>query len=224
MWDHLRAVGAGTTAELATAADLNRNTVKNLLRRYAREGLVSLDGEEPGAGQIQAAIWRLVTDLGPLAPIPHGACHSGSGFTDPNKTEPPATERRLSDEPALESAHNGTGKIVLSGKQIHAADRIGGGELLIPWPAHLPAPRLSEDEERDATAAEEEWVRAQLGDLMVHDLVCVRVQAVVIRRPSDVDLPNKVLPHLSAIIIGRRWVHARTKEHPRMMWARPHTA
>ena len=43
----------------------------------------------------------------------------------------------------------------LSGKQIKNADRVGGIELMIPWPEGLPEPRgLNEDEERPATQSE----------------------------------------------------------------------
>ena len=112
----------------------------------------------------------------------------------------------------------------LTGKQIKAANRVGGIELMIPWPEDcLPLPvGLAEDDERPANAAEAQYIIQQFPHdyLIQHDLVLVRRAVTVVERPTLPPHPNTVRPHLVAIIIGRRWVGARSGDtRPKTMWA-----
>lgn len=112
----------------------------------------------------------------------------------------------------------GVGPIRLSRRQIKEADRIGGVELIIPYPSHMTPPKLREGEEADATAAELAYARQALGDLMQHDLVMVRVAVARMRRPTGLPREEQVETHLCCILIGRRWVHATGGKQPKTMW------
>ena len=110
--------------------------------------------------------------------------------------------------------------ITLSGRQIHAADRIGGIELMLPWPTDLRHPDdLDADEDRPATpreyAAAMALVAAACED---HDLVPCRVSAARCAR-HDGDPPSY---WLAVVIIGRRWVHATDAPEARTIWYRAH--
>lgn len=109
----------------------------------------------------------------------------------------------------------------LTGKQRKNADRVGGIELMIPWPRSLPPPkRLTEDTERDATEREDRVCRALIDqdDLQARGLVQVRTAVTVVERPHTLPEPG-VAPHLVAVIIGHRWVHATGRPYPHTMWA-----
>lgn len=107
--------------------------------------------------------------------------------------------------------------MMLSRRQIKEADRVGGIELMLPWPAGLRPPTdLGDDEERPATPREHAAAIATVADDCERNgLVPVRVAAVRTQ-------PRKGRPmryYLAVIIIGRRWVHARGAPLPRTMWA-----
>lgn len=111
--------------------------------------------------------------------------------------------------------------ITLSRRQAKEADRVGGIELMLPWPPGLPRPRgLAEDEEREAGPREKAAAEAMLrAACEAAGLVPVHVRVAVVRRPHGVPDPGTVAPHLAVTIIGRRWVHASTRRQPLVMWA-----
>jgi hypothetical protein len=109
--------------------------------------------------------------------------------------------------------------IALSGKQKKAADRVGGAELILPWPPGLPpGPPIADV--RDATPAEHAAAEAIVGPAChAADLVPVRSTVAVLRRPTSFRLrPGTVEPHLIVLVIGRRWVHASTRRVPEQCW------
>lgn len=100
-------------------------------------------------------------------------------------------------------------RVILSRRQIKAADRVGGINLLLPWPAGLPAGRpVAPDHEREATPAEQ------------HGLVPVHVRAANVCRPPDWPGGRGYEMRLAVTIIGRRWVHATGDHDPPDMWVR----
>lgn len=110
--------------------------------------------------------------------------------------------------------------IELSRRQIKTADRVGGVELMMPWPDHLPRPDLPPEHERDPTPDEREWAQAQvIESCRAHDLVPVRVSVSCLHWPLDQRRPMVYQPVIGVVIIGRRWVHAeRNVPEPRVMW------
>lgn len=105
---------------------------------------------------------------------------------------------------------------MLSRRQIKEADRVGGIELMLAYPAALGAtPQLANDTGREGTEAETAWVREHLrADLSAHDLVPVHTRVACVHRPQE-----GYRVRLAVVIIGRRWVHARTHRSPRVMFA-----
>lgn len=112
--------------------------------------------------------------------------------------------------------------IQLSRRQIKTADRVGGIELLIPWPPDLPAPGdIDDDSERDATAAERAWIETHVQpECQRHDLVAVRAFAARLLTPRDFGGGQQY--RLGVVIIGRRWVRATGAPDPLTMWYQPH--
>ena len=117
-----------------------------------------------------------------------------------------------------------TDPIRLSKRQIGDADRIGGIELMIPWPPELPPPQLGEDMERDTTAAEHALAeQLVLPACRTADLVPVHSRAMYVR-PAIVadwrkgDSRPGYRPYLAVVIIGRRWVHATGAPDPLVRW------
>lgn len=120
--------------------------------------------------------------------------------------------------------------ITLSGKHRKAMDRLGGAELILPWPPGLPdgtrGAKLIEDEERDATPAEHAAAEQIVGAACrAEGLVPVRVSAAMLRRPETshsgagyVPHSGQVELHLVVLIIGRRWVNASTRRQPPQFW------
>jgi hypothetical protein len=108
---------------------------------------------------------------------------------------------------------------MLSRRQIKEADRVGGIELMLPWPASLPPPPaddLGVDEERPARPTEHlAAMQIVAADCERHGLVPVRVS--VARTARIEGTPPEY--YLAVIIIGRRWVHARTSRQAKTMWA-----
>lgn len=111
--------------------------------------------------------------------------------------------------------------IRLSKRQRGEADRVGGIELILPYPSHLTPPSLDEDEECEARLAEDGHARALLGDVGAQGLVCVHVRVVRLRRQGVAPVSRRpVRYYLSATLIGRRWVRASVTHRPRTMWSR----
>jgi hypothetical protein len=114
--------------------------------------------------------------------------------------------------------------ISLSGRQIKSMDRVGGADLIMPWPANLPrGPKLALDEERDATAAEHAVAERMVGEACrAADLVPVRTMVAMLRRPTYADFPRAgaIEQHLIVRIIGHRWVHAGGRPESGECWVR----
>ncbi len=98
--------------------------------------------------------------------------------------------------------------ITLSRRQIGDADRVGGIELLILWPASLGAERPDDLDvgcEREATAAEkaaaEELIRESC---QAAGLVPVHTRVARVVRPRGQTFAGEARLHLAVIIIGRR--------------------
>lgn len=116
--------------------------------------------------------------------------------------------------------------ISLSRRQIGDADRVGGIELMILWPAALgPEPGedyVGLDRERDANAREKATAEALVRSACeAAGLVPVHVRVVRLRRPGgpNVHAAHEERVHLAVTIIGRRWVHASTQNRGRVAWA-----
>jgi hypothetical protein len=112
--------------------------------------------------------------------------------------------------------------IRLSRRQVERADRIGGIELMIPWPAELREPRLADDHECEANAREkrcaEDLVRASCAE---HGLVPVHVRVARLPQPAVLSPTHEYATVLAVTIIGHRWVHASTRGPPHVMWHIP---
>ena len=111
-------------------------------------------------------------------------------------------------------------KLSLSRRQVKTMDRVGGADLIIPWPADLPlGVKLARDEERDATPAEHERAKALVLDACVaNDLVPVRTMVAMLERPVGLPRERAVEQHLIVRIIGRRWVHATGRPQSGECW------
>jgi hypothetical protein len=113
--------------------------------------------------------------------------------------------------------------LTLSKRQAKEADRVGGIELMIPWPPALgPEPiDLLDDEERDATPREKAMAEAMIrASCAAHGLVPVRTQVARVRRPDHQGMQwrGEVRTHLAVIIIGARWVHAKGQPESKAMF------
>lgn len=109
---------------------------------------------------------------------------------------------------------------MISARQRKAADRVGGIELILPYPADLHPPDINIDEECDATPAEHQAAVSMLGDISGLDLVPVRVQVVRLRQAGSAPIADRPIRHwLAVIIIGRRWVHSSTHRRQKVMWS-----
>lgn len=107
--------------------------------------------------------------------------------------------------------------ITLSNRQAKEADRIGGIELMIAWPAELgPAPEIEINESREATIPER-----RLAEQMVRDSCAARKLVPVHVRVTHIHGPNHEPPavYLAVTIIGHRWVHASTQRRGKIMFA-----
>lgn len=110
--------------------------------------------------------------------------------------------------------------ITLSGVVRKAADRVGGAELVLPWPTGLPpgAP-VGIDEERDTTRAEHAAAEQIVGpECRRFGLVPVRSVVATLRRPPGVPRGHAVEQHLIVVMIGWRWVHATGRSTPTLHW------
>lgn len=108
--------------------------------------------------------------------------------------------------------------IRLSGKQRKAADRVGGVELMIPWPPGLPEPiDLADDEERDATPAEFDGARAILDPQLADDGIAIRgVKAA--RCPWLGSDYTEQTYALAVHVVGFRWFDADRRGDPPVAW------
>jgi len=98
----------------------------------------------------------------------------------------------------------------LSSSQAKAADRVGGIDLILPWPDDLPhGPPMRVDEERDATDDERGAAEAMIGpSARAHGVLPVRTYVACLRRPFSLPRGSQIEPHLVVVLIGYRWVHA----------------
>lgn len=110
------------------------------------------------------------------------------------------------------------GEIRLTGKQRKAADRVGGVELMIPWPPGLPEPLdLADDEERDATPAEFDAARGLLDPQLATDGIAIRGVKAVRTRWLGSDYTAQV--NLLAVhCVGFRWFDAARRGEPPIAW------
>ncbi|HMJ13396.1 MAG TPA: hypothetical protein VK524_18385 [Polyangiaceae bacterium] len=113
--------------------------------------------------------------------------------------------------------------IQLSRRQAGDADRVGGIELMILWPASLGAEPadLGVDEEREASELEQRTAEALVRESCAqYGLVRVHVRVARVRRALGLEVaPGEVRTHLAVIIIGKRWVRASTQKVPRVAFA-----
>jgi hypothetical protein len=100
-------------------------------------------------------------------------------------------------------------------------DRVGGADLILPWPDGLPAGSpLAYDEERDATAAEHTIAESIVGAACRRaGLVPVRSMVAMLRCPTGTPRSGIVEQRLIVCIIGSRWVHATGHPRPGICWA-----
>jgi hypothetical protein len=112
--------------------------------------------------------------------------------------------------------------ITLSRKQCKAMDRVGGAELILPWPPGLP-PGPPVYDTRDATPAERRAAEAIVGpacdaaDLLLIRTTVARPNAPPVLVPPDAhggERPQRLI----VLIIGRRWVHVGTDRTPAECW------
>lgn len=115
--------------------------------------------------------------------------------------------------------------IELSKRQIKEADRVGGIELMLPYPVGGPLPwpppdAPAEDEERDALPEEREYAQSLVRPACREaGLVPVRVNLAYVRPPRLAGGGERPYGYyLGVVIIGRRWVHARGAPRPKTMW------
>lgn len=110
--------------------------------------------------------------------------------------------------------------ITLSSTQRKAADRVGGAELLLPWPPGLPLGASCYDV-RDASPTEHAAAEAIVRPAAeAAGLVVVRSQVAIVDAPPDIVPRGASLrqQRLIVLLIGRRWVHASTHRVPGQCW------
>lgn len=102
--------------------------------------------------------------------------------------------------------------IALSRGQIKDADRIGGIELMLRWPATLGVPpAMWVDEWREASLDERAEAHLLIGEACkLAGLVPVHTRVRYIQRPG-----RDPAYYLAVTIIGARWVHASSRRTPR---------
>lgn len=110
--------------------------------------------------------------------------------------------------------------ITLSRRQIGEADRVGGIELLLPWPDELGAPPAMEDDsEADVTPRERAWVEQHVQPVcQAAGLVAVRAQITRAYGPHRDG--NRQQTCLGVIIVGQRWAGAKGQAaaKAKVMW------
>lgn len=120
-----------------------------------------------------------------------------------------------------------TEKIKLSKRQLGDADRVGGIELMILWPASLgPEPHLDKDDEREATPQEKSTAERLVREAIIaagrqpDEIIPVHTRVACVHRVNSLPSPGYRV-HLAVTLIGRRWVHASTKSRGRVTFAQP---
>jgi hypothetical protein len=110
--------------------------------------------------------------------------------------------------------------VSLSHRQVKAADRVGGCEIILPWPdGQPPIVVLNAGQQCDTTRREHAMAEQILGDAArAYGLVIVRSQVVMWPRPRQLVRPGRIEAHLLVLLIGRRWVHATGQPWPRRSW------
>lgn len=142
--------------------------------------------------------------------------------------KPEGTGSRLRAKTSTESATPSTPRaraaplpppLKLSNRQIKEADRVGGIELMIPYPQDLvPGRRVGKDREREATPTERERAEHLVGQACRSaGLVPVHIRVACVRPPGPAS-GGEYAQLLAVTIIGRRWVHARRAPLPRVMF------
>lgn len=108
--------------------------------------------------------------------------------------------------------------IPLSRRQTKEASRLGGIELMIPWPEALADPPHSD---RSATPHEAAWTRGALARALESaSLRLLRVEAVVLPPLGRQEWEPK--PYLAAWLVGERWADATLRaeqNNPPIMWS-----
>lgn len=109
---------------------------------------------------------------------------------------------------------------MLSARQRKEADRVGGIELVLPYPSGMTPPALDLDEECDARPAEITAAHRMIGSIADDGLIPVRITVARLRQQgTDPEVARRIRHYLTVLIIGRRWVHASTRRRPRVMWS-----
>jgi len=112
--------------------------------------------------------------------------------------------------------------ISLSAKARKRMDRVGGAELILPWPEGLPRGRpVALDETRDATPEEHAAAEQIVGPACrEHGLVPVTSSVTTMKRPPGPGFERsyEVDQHLAVLIIGKRWVGAKRVPLPSFTW------
>lgn len=99
-----------------------------------------------------------------------------------------------------------------SKRQIKAADRLCGIDLMILWPAELgDPPQIGDDEECGATAAQVAYARRAVADACrEHELLPVAVRVARVHRIGSLPSPG-YQTHLAVQIVGKRWEAANNR-------------
>lgn len=101
--------------------------------------------------------------------------------------------------------------VQLSRRQVKTADRVGGADLILPWPDDLPPGEATSGNPPERPTTPEEHAAAEriVGDACrANDLVPARSWVAMMRRPLTLPRGGETLQHLVIWICGRRWVHA----------------
>ncbi len=111
--------------------------------------------------------------------------------------------------------------IKLSRGQVKNADRVGGVDLILPWPEGLPlgdAP-TGDPPERPTTPAEHAVAEQIVGAACREaGLVPGRSWVAVLYRHGGLPRPRETLQHLVVWICGHRWLHATGSPNAIEMW------
>lgn len=108
--------------------------------------------------------------------------------------------------------------IAISNRHAKEMDRVGGAELILPWPDGLP-PGPAPRPRRDASEAEHAAAEQIVGEACrARGLVPIRSWAALERRPTGLPRAEVTEQHLVVLVIGRRWVHATGAPKPGLCW------
>jgi len=101
-------------------------------------------------------------------------------------------------------------ELALSRRQVHDADRLGGIELVLLWPAELgTAPRLAHDERRLAAGSVQAWAHQALARAVAHHgLVILEVHIACLHVPAPRDRRKGYRPVIAVHLAAERWAEA----------------